>query len=234
MCGIAGIVDLGREAVALREILAMSRAIRHRGPDDAGFAFIDQNQRRIRAFSDASSPGSVRNRIPVLDTDANVQASNIALAHRRFSIIDLSDGGHQPYIDKEESCCLTFNGEIYNYIELRDELEAEGVIFRTRSDTEVLLESYKAWGTECFAKLVGFWALALYDRRSNQLILSRDRLGKRPLYWAKIGSRIWFASEIKALLQVPQLAALKKVNEQAVWSWCTLGQRDLGSSTFFS
>jgi len=234
MCGIAGVIDLRGGAVAPREILAMSRAIHHRGPDDGGFTFIDQNQRCISTFSDVSSPESVRCHIPVLDAGTSMPASNIALAHRRFSIIDLSDGGHQPYIDKEESCCLVFNGEIYNHIELRAELEARGVVFRTHSDTEVLLESYKAWGTECFTKLAGFWALALYDRRNNQLILSRDHLGKKPLYWAKVGSRIWFASEIKALLQIPQLAARKKVNEQAIWHWCTFGQRDLGLSTFFS
>jgi len=126
-----------------------------------------------------------------------------------------------------------FNGEIYNYLELRDELAAKGYNFQSQSDTEVLLAAYQHWDTECFARLNGFWAIALFDFRRRRLIVSRDRLGKRPLYWTRCGSRIYFASEIKALLRVPDVYRARKVNEDVISRWLIAGQKDLEFSTCF-
>ncbi|MFL6623393.1 MAG: asparagine synthase (glutamine-hydrolyzing) [Sulfurifustis sp.] len=232
MCGIAGTVDLAGKAIDSAELLAMAEAIRHRGPDDEGYVIIDQASGGARSFSGSDSPASVRDLHPPLPSDALV-SGNIGLAHRRFSIIDLSAAGHQPFFAGDRSCCVVFNGEIYNYLELREQLASDGVVFRTRSDTEVLVEAYRVWGTDCFRRFNGFWAIALYDFRKRRLVLSRDRLGKRPLYYVRLGDRIWFASEIKALLRVPQIAQRRTVRPDAAWHWCVDGLRDLDDTTFF-
>lgn len=234
MCGIAGFIDLDGQAVAPALLKRMTDVIRHRGPDDEGYVLIDQRSGFRRAYAGADSPADLRQALPLFESDTTSVPANIGLSHRRFSIIDLSSGGHQPFFDAERSCCLVFNGEIYNYLELREELEQRGVRFATRSDTEVLLEAYKAWGTDCFARFNGFWAVALYDFRLRRLFLSRDRLGKRPLYWTRVGSRIYFGSEIKALLQVPEVAARKQVNTDLIWHWCVDALRDLDNQTFFA
>lgn len=233
MCGIAGFIDVSGQPLAPHLLKRMTDAIRHRGPDDEGYVLIDQRSGHYNAYAGVDSPSDLRQRLPLFTPDGVGSLGNVALSHRRFSIVDLSSNGHQPLFDRARTCCIVFNGEIYNHVELRDELEKTGVAFQSHSDTEVLLEAYKAWGTDCFARFNGFWALALYDFRRRQLILSRDRLGKRPLYWTRIGTRIYFASEIKSLLQVPEVAARKRVNSNAAWYWCIDGMRDLDGRTMF-
>ena len=233
MCGIAGIVDLNNGSIEPRLLTDMNESLAHRGPDDEGYVLIDQARSAYRCYSGPASPTEIQDRLPPLGAFEGDLHANIGLCHRRFSIIDVSANGHQPFFDDERACCIVFNGEIYNYLEVRDELTAQGLTFSTQSDTEVLIKAYRHWGTACFAKLNGFWALALYDFRSKQLILSRDRLGKRPLYWTRCGSRIYFASEIKALLRVPSVRGKLQVNEQAVLRWLTYGRKDLNFSTCF-
>lgn len=235
MCGIAGFVDVDGQAVDSGLLKRMTDAIRHRGPDDEGYVLIDQRTGYWKSYAGTDSPADVRQALPPFKFDTTSEMpTNIGLGHRRFSIVDLSSGGHQPFFDSARCCCVVFNGEIYNYVELRDELERAGVRFRTRSDTEVLVEGYKAWGTNCFSRFNGFWAIALYDFRTRCLILSRDRLGKRPLYWTRVGARVYFGSEIKALLQVPDVAQRKAVNTNLIWHWCVDGLRDLDNQTFFA
>ena len=233
MCGIAGIIDLDRKPVEPGLLLAMNQAIAHRGPDDEGYVLIDQESSRLRHFSGPTSPGEIRNRFPLLRSEPPAHGFNIGLSHRRFSIIDLSSAGHQPFFDPEQEHCVVFNGEIYNYVEVRDELMSKGFSFQTRSDTEVLLAAYKFWGAGCFEKLNGFWALALYDSKKHALILSRDRIGKKPLYWTKVGSRVYFASEIKALLRIPEIYKRRQVNEASASDWLVYERRDLDCSTCF-
>lgn len=232
MCGIAGIVDLTGAALDPALLQSMADAIHYRGPDDEGYVLIEHGAGRFQHYCGAASPGSIRDKLPLIES-ATPARWNIGLAHRRFSIIDLTPGGHQPIFTEDGSCCLVFNGEIYNYIELRAELEQLGVQFRSHSDTEVLLQSYRQWGTDCFQRFNGFWAVALYDFSKQQLILSRDRLGKKPLYWTRIGSQLYFASEIKSLLSIPAVRNNRKVNEEAAWHWCVDGRRDLENSTLF-
>jgi asparagine synthase (glutamine-hydrolysing) len=233
MCGIAGLVDLSGQPIETRLLKAMADAIQHRGPDDEGYVVIAQRTGQFQHCCGEASPATLRAKLPDIASTTPADSWNIGLAHRRFSIIDLSPAGHQPFFSDDGSCCVVFNGEIYNYIELRAELEQQGVTFRSSSDTEVLVQSYRQWGTDCFRRFNGFWALALYDFRTRQLILSRDRLGKKPLYWTRIGDRLYFASEIKSLLQVPEVTAARKVNETAAWHWCVDGRRDLECSTLF-
>jgi asparagine synthase (glutamine-hydrolysing) len=125
------------------------------------------------------------------------------LAHARLSIIDLSPAGHQPMASADGSAWMTYNGEIYNFAEIRQELEALGYPFRSRSDTEVIVNGWQAWGPKIFSRLRGMFALAIWDRQSRQLILARDRLGKKPLYYAPTATAFLFGSEIKALLAWP-------------------------------
>ena len=122
-----------------------------------------------------------------------------ALAHRRLSIVDLA-GGHQPLSNEDGRIWVTFNGEIYNHRDLRAQLEAAGHRYRTRSDTETIVHAYEQWGDDCVQRFRGMFAFALWDAPRRRLLLVRDRLGIKPLYWARAGDRVLFASEIKAIL----------------------------------
>ncbi|MGE5215440.1 MAG: asparagine synthase (glutamine-hydrolyzing) [Chloroflexota bacterium] len=138
------------------------------------------------------------------DDHGAVVFDDAALGMTRLSIIDI-DGGQQPITNEEENCWIVFNGEIYNFIELRDELKNRGRRFRSRSDTEVILRAYEEWGVDCVQRLRGMFAFAIYDRRKERrprprLFLARDRLGKKPLYYYRDGERLIFGSEIKAIL----------------------------------
>ena len=125
--------------------------------------------------------------------------ANIALGHRRLSIIDLSTGD-QPMFSDDKNIILVFNGEIYNYIELREELVKLGYHFKTTSDTEVIITAYQHWGIDCQTKFNGMWAFALWDEKEQQLLLSRDRIGEKPLHYAVHENAIIFGSEIKSIL----------------------------------
>jgi asparagine synthase (glutamine-hydrolysing) len=156
--------------------------------------------------------GTLRHRGP---DDEGVWTDGLgALAHARLSIIDLSAAGHQPIAGAGGDVWLTYNGEIYNFNQLRDDLLALGYVFRSRTDSEVVVNGWHAWGPRLFGRLRGMFALALWDRRSRRLILARDRIGKKPLYYAPTPQAFLFGSEIKALLgfpgiaRIPNLAAL--------------------------
>lgn len=131
---------------------------------------------------------------------------NIALGHRRLAILDLTPAGHQPMTNAEETVVLVYNGEIYNHLDLRLELEAMGYLFRSRTDTEVLIHGYEAWGIDVVKRLNGMFAFGLWDGRSRTLYLVRDRFGIKPLYWTRVGPTLLFASEIKALLTHPRVS----------------------------
>lgn len=132
------------------------------------------------------------------DGDGYYIKNNLGLGHRRLSIIDLSTGD-QPMLNEDKSIAIIFNGEIYNYIELRDELINLGHKFSTNSDTEVIVRAYEQWGTDCQNKLNGMWALALWDEKNNHLFISRDRLGEKPLYYSTCNNSFVFGSEIKSI-----------------------------------
>ena len=151
----------------------------------------------------------------------------LGFGFRRLSIIDIK-GGHQPMIDDQTGVSLVFNGEVYNYRELRQELIALGHQFKTESDTEVVLKSYCEWGSDAVNRFVGQFAFALWDPRTEELILVRDRLGIKPLFWTRAGDEILFSSEIKAFLQHPGFHAEADLDavssyltfRQAVWDIC--------------
>lgn len=129
----------------------------------------------------------------------------VALGHRRLAIVDLTPSGHQPMLSDDARYIITFNGEIYNHHQLRDELRACGAQFRGSSDTEVLLHAYRQWGPECLSRLAGMFAFAIYDTRQRRLFAARDRAGEKPFFYRHDGKRLLFASELKALLAHPDL-----------------------------
>ncbi|MEA1833323.1 asparagine synthase (glutamine-hydrolyzing) [Methylobacterium durans] len=174
MCGIVGWMVEASRAPGEAALAALADDIRHRGPDGSGLW-------RILTASGRHE---------------------IAFGHRRLSIIDLG-GGHQPMASGDDTVTVTFNGEIYNYVELRDELRARGHTFRTESDTEVLIEAYRAWGEDCVPRFRGMFAFALFDRARQSVLIARDAFGKKPLFLAETPGGIAFGSEIPALLRLP-------------------------------
>jgi asparagine synthase (glutamine-hydrolysing) len=154
----------------------------------------------------------------------------ISLGHRRLSIIDLATG-HQPLANEDETVWLVYNGEVYNYRELRAELVERGHVFKTNSDSEVIVHAYEEYGPDCFKGFNGMWAVVLADLRRNRLILARDHFGIKPLYYTIAGGRLLFASEIKALLQDP--SAPSRPNDQMVYEYLVHGLHDHKPETFF-
>ncbi len=146
------------------------------------------------------------------DAEGFYVKNNVALGHRRLSILDLNTGS-QPMYNEDKTIVVIFNGEIYNYIELREELKAFGYEFRTRSDTEVIIKSYEKWGIDCQLKFNGCWAFALWDDQKQQMFLSRDRIGEKPLHYAVYNNSLVFGSEIKSLFAygIPREVSLEMV-----------------------
>lgn len=200
MCGISAI--FANSIFPVSEIEAMTNIISHRGPDDEGYLIIDNNN-KIHTFGGKSTPnGAYTNGVKyapksVINSDLSINGV-IGLGHRRLSIIELSELGHMPMCDEDGIIWITYNGEIYNYIELRNELIELGAHFSSNTDTEVIIKAYQRWGTACLTKFVGMWAFVLVDLKNNKLFASRDRFGIKPLYYyiSQTG-RLHFASEIK-------------------------------------
>jgi asparagine synthase (glutamine-hydrolysing) len=186
MCGIAGWLAAEETAPPEETIHRMLDAIAHRGPDDHGIYF------------QASGEGH----------------QQVMLGHRRLAIID-PDGARQPMVDGPAGVSLVFNGEIYNFRELRRQLEREGHAFTRDSDTEVLLRAYQHWGTDVVHHLRGMFAFVISDMRRGLVLMARDRFGEKPLFLCQQGRNLYFASEIKALLQLPK--PRPPVDESAVW-----------------
>lgn len=194
MCGICGYYSFKNE-ISSENILEMNNAIRHRGSDDEGFWISDGS--KGESFSGNDSTKKIKEVFPVL----NKTNSKIALGFRRLSIVDLSEKGHQPMLSDDEKITITFNGEIYNFKKIRKELEILGYDFKSNSDTEVILKSYEEWGSEMFPKFDGMFAIALVDLEKEKLILGRDRLGLKPLFYFKNENALIWASEIKSILK---------------------------------
>lgn len=154
------------------------------------------------------------------------------LGHRRLAIIDLSKDGHQPFESDDHRFQVVHNGEIYNYIELREELRQLGWRFRTKTDTEVLLKSYQQYGQDCLSRFNGMFAFAIYDTERQSLFLARDRVGIKPLYYVMIDSKLYFSSEIKALCAIPSIRA--SVNYQSLFDYLVFNRTDVYDETFFN
>src|ERR1019366_340136 len=139
------------------------------------------------------------------DSEGHYTDGPVGLGHRRLAIIDLSPHGHQPMANETGDVIIVFNGEIYNFQKLRVELEARGHQFHSQTDTEVIIHAYEQWGAGCLQRFNGMFAFAIWDQPRRRLFLARDRFGIKPLYWYCRDGRFLFASEIKAILEHPQV-----------------------------
>ena len=168
------------------------------------------------------------------DDRGSIDLGCLLLGHLRLSILDLSERGHQPMVSRDGQVCLSYNGEVYNYLELRKELESQGIGFTSDTDTEVVLRAYERWGIDCFSRFNGMWALALWDNRHKELMLSRDRVGIKPLYWSFDEGRLTFASELKAIAAYRQAAnAGLELNRDPIRTYLDTGLVDGQEETFF-
>ncbi|MHA2429343.1 MAG: asparagine synthetase B family protein, partial [Candidatus Hermodarchaeia archaeon] len=217
MCGIAGIISLSGH-IEPKYLRAMSTALRHRGPDGYGY-LLHSTSNGTRIWHNEE--------IGRFEEGREV----VGFAHRRLSIIDLSLDSIQPMYDEANSISVVYNGEIYNYLELRAELEKLGYSFRTSGDTEVLLKAYAEWGTECVKHFNGMWAFALLDTSNQKVILARDRFGIKPLYYAIHNQSIYFASEIKGLIAAKTIPC--SPNESIISYFLMTGLVDHTDETFF-
>lgn len=209
MCGV--FAYLGTGSIQLEKA---TNAIVHRGPDSAGYKVVS-----LPNFEVSNN-----------HQKANEEGNKIALGFRRLAIIDLQDVSNQPFTSADGKYHMVFNGEIYNYIELRDELKQLGVQFRTSSDTEVLLAAYIQWGTNCFKRFNGMWAVCIADSQQNKLVVSRDRFGIKPLYFHKHAHGISFFSEIKQILQTDYS---KSINQNVIRDFLESAVLDASEQTFF-
>ncbi len=192
MCGICGVWNRGGSPIDPGRLAAMRDSMAHRGPDGAGCVLLDpaRRERPVRFIS----PNEVQ--------ETTSPGYQLGLGHRRLAIIDLRTGA-QPMSSEDGSVWIVFNGEIYNFRELREELRSLGRAFRTTSDTEVILHAWREYGETCPTRLNGIFAFAIWDAKARTLFLARDHFGVKPLYWLEKNGRVLFGSEIKAILTDP-------------------------------
>jgi asparagine synthase (glutamine-hydrolysing) len=204
MCGISGFLAKKNSQHVARKIFAMNQVIKHRGPDGEGFVLFSENE-VCPVYSAETPEENKHSKQRPYDAKHAIEENNTehpySFGHRRLAIIDLSPDGHQPICDETEQFWLTFNGEIYNYIELRNELKTLGFSFKTQSDSEVILQAYKAWGTDCVQHFNGMWAFALFDKTKQHIFFSRDRVGVKPLYFVENEDFFAFSSEYKTFIK---------------------------------
>lgn len=207
MCGIAGFI--AKDKCSFKVLKAMTDIIQYRGPDDEGHKLFD------------------------LKTGLIQSEGHVGLGHRRLSILDLSALGHQPMSYQDGRYWMVYNGEIYNYIELRNELISLGHQFVSQSDSEVIMAAYAQWGEECQHKLNGMWAFAIYDTKLASVFLSRDRFGVKPLYyWVSPDNILYFGSEIKQFTVLPGWGSV--LNHQRAYDFLVWGLTDHTHETMFN
>jgi asparagine synthase (glutamine-hydrolysing) len=217
MCGLVTVMTSGGRTFPAPVLTQLTDLLRHRGPDDAGYVWVEPAAGRCRTFPEAAA--------------FTGELSGVLFGHRRLSVIDLTAAGHQPFVSDDGTLVLSYNGEIYNYIELRSELESRGPAFRSRTDTEVLLRAYELWGADAFARLNGMWAFTLWDGRRGVLLACRDRFGVKPLYYTQADDLWCFASEIKALLALPGFD--RRIDRDGVVEFLARGATDHRTETLF-
>lgn len=222
MCGIAGIYHPRGAPLDLRLLEAMTQVQGHRGPDGEGYVLLALDGRGKPIAVSGSLSASLRSIDP---------AYRVGLGHRRLAILDRSPLGHQPMSSADARVWITYNGEVYNYLELRRELQHRGYEFRSMTDTEVVLQAYQEWGTECLSRLNGMFSFAIWDSSMGRLFCARDRFGMKPFYYRLTPDGIQFGSEIKALLQDPSLQ--RSPNPRMVHDFLVFGLQDHTEETFF-
>jgi asparagine synthase (glutamine-hydrolysing) len=241
MCGITGICALGR-SLQPAIIEAANRSLRHRGPDDEGYVVYDLEGGARGASGARGGPAhataahhhgndSVVRDGPHIREATRALNRGAVLGSRRLSIIDPTPAGHQPMSYDDGRLWITFNGAIYNYKEIREELVARGRTFRTQTDTEVILAAYAEWGVRCVERFNGMWGLAILDLRTKTLFASRDRFGVKPFYYHRQPDLLLFASEIKGLLAFPFVE--RRIHTGRAYDYLMWGIIKASQETFF-
>ncbi|MGE0569065.1 MAG: asparagine synthase (glutamine-hydrolyzing) [Bacteroidia bacterium] len=233
MCGIAGIISFKPDHADIKQqLVTLNNTIHHRGPDGEGYLLIGQEN--IPCFYDKSTlKGNINfnyhPKVEIREVSGNFIAG---FAHKRLAIIDVEDSGHQPMSNAAGEIWITYNGEIYNYLELRKVLESDGFLFRTSSDTEIIINAYKKWGEKCVDYFNGMWAFCIYDKNENIFFFSRDRLGVKPLYYQVNDNAFLFASEQKALVKLSQKPA--STTDSAIYNYLHSNLLEYESNNFFN
>jgi asparagine synthase (glutamine-hydrolysing) len=214
---------------AARHIQAMTQTIAHRGPDGEGYAAFRFGESQAHLGRGPQTPAEFAH-LPTI-TALSQDSFPVALGHRRLSILDLSSAGHNPLPNHDHSLWITYNGEVYNYLELRAELSARGYRFLSGTDTEVILAAYREWGLAAPHHFNGMFAFAIWDVPRQRLFCARDRFGVKPFYYVQRQGFLAFASEIKALLAHPQVQRCAR--PQAIYDYLVNGAIVEGQQTFF-
>lgn len=229
MCAIFGIIS--KDRIDFDPIINMSSALKHRGPDDEGYLlFNNEKEILMSGTSTRSTSIEMHNIRSNIHTSTETELDCSIIGHRRLAIQDLSENGFQPmkYLDRY---WIVFNGEIYNFLELRDELKLHGYQFKSNSDTEVILAAYDKWGVECLKKFNGMWAFLIYDNNLKLYFFSRDRFGVKPLYLSLVKNKLIFASELKAIVATSIIA--NDANTDYIEEFLKFGPDESGEKTAF-
>jgi asparagine synthase (glutamine-hydrolysing) len=236
MCGIAGFVAKHGRMLSNSLILKMVSLINHRGPDDEGFMIL-KGDNQIVPMGGENTPAEV------WETDTEYRPTDeilacqgeksvLAFGHKRLSILDLSPAGHQPLSYQNGRYWIIYNGEIYNHLDIRKELEMVGHHFTTKTDTEIILAAYSEWGENCMSRFVGMWAFAIFDKTINEIFIARDRYGIKPLYYYfSPHGDFFFASEIKQFTVLPSW--YPAMNPQRVYDQIIYSMSDHTDETMF-
>jgi asparagine synthase (glutamine-hydrolysing) len=211
MCGISGIALYGQQETKLAPVVHdFCNRLKHRGPDDEGYYLESIDTKLHSKGKDSHKELKGYNAMPDI-TELYDHGFHLALGFRRLSIVEKGPAGHQPMQYAKGRYTLVFNGEIYNYKDIKRQLSNDGYAFKTDTDTEVILAAWQKYGPQMLNYFDGMWALALYDSETKVLFLSRDRLGVKPLYYYEGSNFIAFASEIKALAEASFYTKIKFV-----------------------
>ena len=230
MCGILGLYRIEGGSVDISALVAGTAVQRHRGPDDEGYVLVDS--RRGEAVACTGDDSDPRVRLPHVSRFAGERRFDVCLGFRRLAIHDLSPAGHQPMASRDGRLWIVFNGEIYNFRDLRAELESHGYRFETDSDTEVILAAYDKWGEECLRFFNGMWAFAIWDIQKRELFIARDRFGEKPLHYTHSSGLFAFSSEMKGLWAAG--AADPKIDDEGLARYRLCGETDASEQTLFS
>jgi len=216
MCGIVGVLSLYKKTINLRYLKPMADKISHRGPDDAGYlcfnsGTLDKENKTFYKYFTEKKFENKNKPLPVIESESfrrelYSQNFDLYMGHRRLSILDISYAGHQPMSDSSKNIWISYNGEIYNFKQLRSELKKFGYIFKSNSDTEVIIYAYKQWGINCLKRFNGMFAFSLYDNSKKKFYLCRDRYGIKPIYYHFTEDKtLVYASEVKSILEYKEV-----------------------------
>lgn len=238
MCGISALFSIKPSHTIARQIEEMNRLIAHRGPDDEGYVLFGSLDKEPSVAGGKDTPTNVYE-YPSKYAPKNElkhffgKAHFAALGHRRLSILDLSAAGHQPMCTEDRELWITYNGEVYNYLEIRRELEARGYVFATKTDTEVILKAYREWGDDAFSHMNGMFSFIIYDVLKKSVTAVRDRFGVKPLYyWFAPDGTLAIGSEIKQFTVLDGWQA--HLEGQIAYDFLNWGVIDHSDKTFFS